>query len=140
MQKVFSVKDNTIQITPIGSLVLYDSDTCGLVIPPQSLIKKPPSDEELAERWVFERYGMGKIYNRGEIVKAFEAGRKSYGDKKFHLSESDLLEIIDKALDYKGYDATDLLPSITPQPTYPTTITVDYDGENYDWETIKVEY
>ena len=105
---------------------------------PQSLIRTPKSDEELAEEYAKEMK-----CDDGTTSVDFLAGRESFGDKKFHLSEEDIESIIwgyaeckfDSPRDYiKSY-----LTSLTP-PVYPHTITVEHDGENYLWETLKAEY
>ena len=151
MIKTFSVEDviNNIDITG-DSIVLWEgknaiasnneelSKNNGCYLLPQSLIRTPKSDEELAEEYAKEMK-----CDDGTTSVDFLAGRESFGDKKFHLSEEDIESIIwgyaeckfDSPRDYiKSY-----LTSLTP-PVYPHTITVEHDGENYLWETLKAEY
>ncbi|CAB4131410.1 hypothetical protein UFOVP129_86 [uncultured Caudovirales phage] len=130
---------------------------------PQSLIRTPKSDEELAEE-MYKDYEFSQIKTRGifhddrlrELDKStFLSGRKSFGDKEFHLSEEELIVMIDDLLLHadKLHDAVNnentdwngenllpfLIASLNP-PIYPYTITVEHDGDNYLWETLKAEY
>ena len=170
--KVFSVEDGTLQM--INNIVVLWEDAVNDEIPiattpsnvvtnnvdtlPSTLIRTPKSDEELAEE-MYKDYEFSQIKTRGifhedrlrELDKStFLAGRKSFGDKKFHLSEKELEKLIcDSREEYfpchdddRNYmsSPSELIASLTPPPIYPTSITVQHDGSNYLWETLKAEY
>jgi len=163
-KKVFSVKDGTLRINN-NELRIYSNmddkegrmcigstnkDYCTnnhhIYLLPSTLIRKPKTDEELAE----EEYPLNETFKdeTKKIIKhyreGFLAGRKSVGGE-FHLTENDIEKIIFLARRYEdkvdnySYDSDYIISSLTP-PIYPTEITVDYDGENYLWETLKPSY
>jgi len=167
-KKVFRVKDETLEIDGgIIRLLEFEDEADGYMVAiastditdchkdsrlydeiyllPSTLIRKPKTDEELAEEYInkksFDDLTGHELYLRKD---SFLAGRKSVG-REFHLTMDELEEIIDKAWecgidgDLQATTCNRLISSITP-PTYPTKITVDYDGENYLWETLKAEY
>ena len=157
--KVFSIKDGGLVIED-SIIELYDnsymiastlpnvSDNEDIYLLPSTLIRTPKSDDELAEEYIKENFP--KFIVPKTLEDIFLAGRKSFGDKKYHLSEEDIQEIIDlsrtgerdpfmgNGIDYK-YTDNDIIASLTP-PIYPTKITVEHDGDNYLWETLKASY
>lgn len=125
-----------------------------IYILPSSLIRKQPTDEELADE-MYKDYEFSQIKTRGifhedrlrELDKStFLAGRKSFGkDKKYHLSEEELDKIIIELVNSKypsGTLMSQIRKNILPnsQLIYPHTITVDYEDGVYYWETLKAEY
>jgi len=140
--KIFTQKNKGISINPDGSFHLYDSERCFLVIPPQNLIKQPMSDEELANKHCVDYYNFQEKNRDCSDLSAYThwlAGRKSYGDKEFDLSESELKGIL---LDYisEMKTANQIINSLKHTPTYPTSITVPFDGENYLFKEAIVIY
>jgi len=161
--KVFSVKDGTL-IVNSGNLFLcedrqdevpiattFEADTNGSVyIIPSSLISKPKTDEELAEEYVKDdETGWGKNVNYDNVIvknamKDFLAGRKSVGGE-FHLTREQVEKLIWSIVEtgyYKHISDESMSKHISSltYPIYPHTITVEHDGENYLWETLKAEY
>jgi hypothetical protein len=156
--KVFSVEDGSLKIHN-RHIVLWHNpeihiastnncdDTEYLI--PSTLIRTPKSDEELAE----EEYPfiLG-YYDTESYIDGFLAGRQSFGEgKKYHLSEDRLQSLVTDCLligtNHKSnnvYDVSRLIleqfiASLTPS-MYPHTITVEHDGDNYLWETLKPSY
>ena len=144
--KVFSVEDGTINISANDIYLFVDSKVLATTnkligeynrhILPSNLIRTPKSDEELAE----EMYPYQPI--EGYLTKlkrdAFLAGRKSFGDKKYYLSEEGLANILVLGSHY-DFSLEQIVKYIT-LPIYPTSITVEHDGEKYIWGTLKAEY
>ena len=100
---------------------------------PSTLIRTPKSDEELAE----ESCNKSSYFSDESYKEGFLAGRKSFGDKKFHLSDFGLKLIYNAQSN--NTSLYDIIKALNP-PIYPHTITVEHDGENYLWETLKAEY
>lgn len=150
--KVFSVEDSSLSITPSAGVQGYDRDLCCLVSFPESVIFKPKSDEKLAE----ELYPISPEIDGGIEVdsdtnylsrQGFIAGRKSYGDKEFHLTREGLNLFAEKvwnegqSQNLLNFDKLlDLLKDVLTPIIYPTRIIVEHDGENYLWETLKCSY
>lgn len=150
-KKVFSTENGSISIAN-GCVYLIDNDNVVATTNkpildiiyhlPSTLIRTPKSDKELA----VDRYG-NDIHLFAAQRDGFVEGRKSYGDKEFHLSREELNKLLDKARDselrnvYDGSSENNasIVQSITP-PIYPTRIEVDYDDENYYWENLKAYY
>ena len=112
---------------------------------PQSILH--PTDEELAEAYA-DGKSSSSVFKEAHIAD-FLTGRKSFGDKKYHLSEDELKELINtvRIESIKSIvsvtthkDNSFFIESITSQPIYPHTITAYFDGENYIWETLKADY
>ena len=152
------------EITPnIASKIIATTDVNQSVkfpemfLLPSTLIRKPKTDEELAEEKyplleVIDNDGLDEIFiNQNAMTNSYQyakregflAGLKARGGK-FHLTGEDLVNIIKKARElqteslYK-YETYQLISSLTP-PIYPHTITVDYEDGKYYWETLKEEY
>jgi hypothetical protein len=154
--KVFSVEDGSLEIHN-GHIVLWHSPEIHIAstnncddteyLLPSTLIRTPKSDEELAEEYIKEKFPKFIIPKTLEDI--FLAGRESFGDKKFHLSEEDLEKLIEHSREqYWCYDndeylyvssPSQIIASLNP-PIYPHTITVEHDGDNYLWETLKASY
>ena len=146
--KVFSVEDGTLQV--INNIVVLWDDvndeipiattpsnavTDNVYTLPSTLIRTPKTDEDLAE----EEYPYYECSNGIELFQreGFLAGRKSFGDTKFHLSEFGLKLIYNAQSNNTSLD--DIIKALNP-PIYPTKITVEHDGDNYLWETLKASY
>jgi hypothetical protein len=147
-KKTFSMKDGSM-IIHNGHIVLWHNphihiastnncdDTEYLL--PTTLIRKQKSDEELAEEdW---QYLFGSGFDEKSFFEGHLCGRKSFGDKEFHLTREDVLELLQDAINYGcNRDINDkeyiyaVITSLTPT-TYPHTIEVMHDGNNYLWET-----
>lgn len=159
MKKVFSQKDGTLKIVE-GFIELWDNRILvasgntkrgyiNIVCLPSTLIRKPKTDEELAEEYV-ENSIFQKNFECALQHKSFLAGRKSVGGE-YHLSREQINSLINDCLvigtrlSVKGCeDSTKLIlsqfiSSLTPS-IFPTTIEVEYDGSNYDWSTLKANY
>jgi len=161
-KKTFSVKDGTLVIVGSGLFLLNnDGDTEPIATTyepidkdnvyqlPPTLIRKTKTDEELAEEYYPKEWS--KKYHSA-IQVAFIDGLKARGGE-FHLTTEQLENVIDNARKFTvckdsdgfstqprwKYRKDDIISSLTP-PIYPTKITVDYDGENYYWGTLKAEY
>lgn len=153
--KTFSVKDGTLAIVKDGSLIAYNTingDAIiiastydygdGTPILPSTLIRKQKTDEELAEGK--SRCVGFKDADRSWWRQGFLAGRKSVGGE-FHLTREQVEKLIWSIVETGYYkhisdeSMSNLISSLTP-PIYPTTITVENDGEKYYWETLKAEY
>jgi len=155
MDKVFSIEKNTLHISS-GDIILVESrngelidiattdenyaSIYGIHLLPSTLIRKPKTDEELAE----EEFPYYKGSEGRELAHqyGFIKGRESVGGE-FHLTREEL-EAFGRTLYKRGYDkeggdVDNLISSLTP-PIHPTTITVEHDGEKYYWETLKAEY
>jgi len=150
---IFSVKDGTLQVID-NIVVLWEDVTDEIPIAttpsdvvtdnvytlPSTLIRKPKTDEELAEEKYPYVRGDGSFYQRirEANIEGFLAGRKSVGGE-FHLTREQVNEIYRMGFDDRHIDFSNFISSLT-LPIYPHTITVEHDGENYLWETIKAEY
>lgn len=98
-----------------------------------------PTIAEMSEELAEEMYPLILgYYDTESYIDGFIAGRKSFGDKKYHLSEEELANILVLGSHY-DFSLEQILKYINP-PIYPTKITVDFDGEKYYWETLKAEY
>jgi len=166
--KTFSVKDGSLRIHQdnirlyssmhdeggriiIASTDINDVVNYGLFKIPSTLIRKPKTDEELAEEKYPKRIKRKGVSLHSSFIEYDEnedyrniwlAGRKSVGGE-FHLTREEL-EAFGRTLYKRGYDkeggdVDNLISSLTP-PIHPTTITVEHDGEKYYWETLKAEY
>jgi len=124
----------------IASTDINDIVNYGLLKLPSTLIRKPKTDEELAEEKYPYVRGDGSFYQRirEANIEGFLAGRKSVGGE-FHLTREQVNEIYRMGFDDRHIDFSNFISSLT-LPIYPHTITVEHDGENYLWETIKAEY
>ncbi len=138
--KTFSVNDGTIDILENDHIYLFDKGMIATTEPRRyntflldksTLTRNPKTAEELAEEWGNKEYGRLTIATR----KAFLAGRKSVSGE-FHLTREELLRVYNAMF---NYTFEDVISSLTP-PIYPTTITVEHDGEKYLWETLKASY
>lgn len=117
---------------------------------PTSLIRTDEviTKEEYPEE-VTELFGI-KIDITKPDRDAFLAGRKSFGDKEFHLTREELRETISNAF-YLGWNSKsdlrnteeeyfqEVISSFTT-PQFPHTITVQKQNDVFLWETIKCEY
>lgn len=165
MEVVFSVKDNTLEILENKHIYLFNGkmvasterNRYGCYELPSSLIRKPKTDEELAEEKypeeIEEFFGF-QIDITNPVRNAFLEGRKSFGNKEFHLTREELEDIINKSriggidsqmVFWEGFKVTwkyqsdEIISSLTT-PIFPHTITVQKDGDKYIWETIKASY
>jgi len=144
--KTFSVKDGTLRIENNNinlhfdgkdktTLPLASTDRSKIDLPlyilPSTLIRNQ-TDEELAEK----KYPYDGRSPIEALKKGFLSGRKSVGGE-FHLTKEQVKSIYFAAMDGKTFEGT--LQSLK-QSIYPTTITVEHDGNNYYWETLKAEY
>jgi hypothetical protein len=127
----------------IASTDINDVVNYGLFYLLTTLIRKPKTDEELAESYTIKEYEL----TNDEIKEAdithhsayrhFLAGRKSVGGE-FHLTREELENLYNKSegdIDL----LIRLIKDFTP-PIYPHTITVGYEDGKYYWETLKAEY
>ena len=142
--KTFSVKDGNLVIEG-GEILLIGEKSKVLAsttskryqsihLLPSTLIRTTKTDEELAEEYVYDMF----ITTHNKFIgnQSFLAGRKSVGGE-FHLTRDELLIVYNAMVDNIIFK--DIIASLTP-PIYPTTITVEHDGEKYLWETLKAEY
>ena len=160
--KVFSVKDGTLQVIN-NIVVLWDAVNDEIPIAttpsnvitdnvytlPSTLIRTPKTDEELAE----EKYpyyedvnGINEysIFNtmQKNCSTSFLAGRKSFGDKKFHLTREQVIALLKESHTYGKLNdriINNLINSLT-SPIYPHTIEVYFEDGVYYWETLKATY
>jgi hypothetical protein len=157
-KKVFSVKDGTLiwdgenifiaeckdDDVPIATT--FEADTDSVYILPSSLIRKQPSDEELADGYAREMK-----CDDGTTSVDFLSGRKSFGDKVY--SKEDMISFAKwlqkedtetNAESWFHYTDSDIfeywLKEVHTKCIYPHTIEVMHDGNNYLWETLKAEY
>jgi hypothetical protein len=168
-KKVFSVNDGSLVCSDnIVSMIdtyirqviasTYEFTAKDIHLLPSTLIRKQ-SDEELAEESV-KKHGISidtSIDFLDGYLKGFLAGRKSFGDKEFHLTREELenfgvslLSIMcnpngtvpppDKPkLDITGR-INGIINGLFTTPIYPHTIEVMHDGNNYLWETLNAIY
>lgn len=165
--KTFSVEDGTLRIENNNinlhfdgkdktTLPLASTDRSKIDLPlyilPSTLIRKPKTDEELAEEYASgeNMYSYAEIYELNNLKrlckKDFLAGRKSVGGE-FHLTREELELLISRARLMKSgieddepmFDKDYLISSLT-LPIYPHTITVEHDEEKYLWETLIPSY
>lgn len=148
--KVFSVEDRTLEVSESSHIYLFDKIMVATNNPrmyniyqlPSTLIRKPKTDEELAESYARDVYeGNDNAYDE-LAYKDFLVGLKARGGE-FHLTREEFKKALENSryieLGEFLYEINDIINDLTPY-TYPHTITVDYDGEKYYWETIKCEY
>lgn len=152
---VFSINDGSIKILSDGNIAIYDlsKDIKEMIVAttipnesafgkklyllPQSLIRTPKTDEELANEDAKDvPVGIG-MYTH----PAFIRGRKSVGGE-FHLTRKEFeLALIEAIMsDVDTYDIMKNLYDKHNSSIYPHTITVEHDGNNYLWETLEAEY
>lgn len=132
--RLFEIEDGSVKI--IASTSIRDFITDGVMSLPSSLIRKPKTDEELSEEYAKENEHPYQA--KENTLKHFLSGRKSFGNKEFHLSEGELMEILyNYATSTLGI--TEFIQSIKPSH-FPHTITVQKEGDKYYWETLKAEY
>lgn len=173
--KIFSVEDGTLRIENNNinlhfdgkdktTLPLASTDRSKIDLPlyilPSTLIRKPKTDEELAEEKytlveVIDNGGLDEIFiNENARINSYQyakregflAGLKARG-VEFHLTREELELLISRARLMKSgieddepmFDKDYLISSLTP-PIHPHTITVEHDGNNYLWETLIPSY
>ena len=165
--KTFSVKDGSLRIHQdnirlyssmhdeggriiIASTDINDVVNYGLFKLPSTLIRKPKTDEELAEKYPV-LYEWDEFCNRTDnnedCRNAFLYGRKSVGGE-FHLTREELERFAENVRSHRDFGTgsvswdwsiDDCIDGLIP-PIYPTTITVEHDGNNYLWETLIPSY
>ena len=160
MDKVFSIEKNTLHISS-GDIILVESrngelidiattdenyaSIYGIHLLPSTLIRKPKTDEELAE----EEFPYYKGSEGRELAHqyGFIKGRESVGGE-FHLTREQVEKLIGNARSgasksdgyYFKFTIDNLISSLTP-PIYPHTITVQTDHKgNHLWNTLVPEY
>lgn len=127
-----AIQDGNVYLFDNGMVASTEKHRYGCYILPQSILY--PTDEELAE----ENCNKSSCFSDESYIEGFIAGRKSFGDKEFHLTRKELKTLLTAAAVWvASFD--DIISTII-HPTFPHTITVEYDGENYLWETLKAEY
>ncbi len=162
---VFSVEDSSIQIrdnilylldseyTDIACTSAKEVETWGnMSLLPQSILY--PTDEELAKSALFniEKLSMLCVDESEENIFeiGFIFGRKSFGDKEFHLTRENIDEIAGYffGLDFNHVSANNakidlelMIKRFSKTPTFPHTITVkrNEDG-SYNWGSLKCKY
>jgi len=115
---------------------------------PFTLIRKPKTDEELAnEMYPYSPFQMGLYYKSGKpIIGDYNLGSRHnwiLGRKSVDVKR----DILDFATWYSGMDRSKVesaynryLKEVVVKPIYPKKITVEYEDGKYYWETLKATY